>query len=578
MGYSFNPFTGNLDTVGLEAWQLDAVGLRRYVSPKTESDVLYIGDRDAASAIESSFAQATAVFVGSQTSGTNYFINPGYGTSFIPFGGLFAAGRARGTHASPTDVQDGDWLGGFTAVAYLNGGWVDGSTFALPGMYMSQLDHSGSDFGTRLYLGSALFEGLTVDMPITGTPQSTVYINRPNADVDFQVNWDGGTSIFSEGSTGNIGIGTASPSARLHINGTANDQQLIVRGHSTQTANLQEWQNSSGTVLSNFTSGGALRVFSTGDSFGSPQAIIQSSGTTGFGLRVNNSSGDGFLFSNTSTTAILQALTSTAAARDMTLSGSSLILRTGSVYTNRLTINNNGNVLVNGFTSSTVGLTVKGAASQTANLQDWQDSSGTVLTAIDASGKLLFSTDTNLYRSAADTLKTDDKLVVSDKFNQISAANNAFGSATGLTGVQLSVLTTSASRVGLTIQGHTSQTANLQDWQNSSANILASLTADGKLTFGTTGDTNLYRSAADILKTDDSLVVGTDLEIDGALDHDGTTAGLYGVTPVTRATTGIAEATFTENAGGTAVNVDSTFGGYTLQQVVQALQDIGILT
>lgn len=43
------------------------------------------------------------------------------------------------------------------------------------------------------------------------------------------------------------------------------------------------------------------------------------------------------------------------------------------------------------------------------------------------------------------------------------------------------------------------------------------------------------------------------------------------------ATTSVAEAAFTENSGGTAVNVDSTFGGYTLQQVVQALQMQGVL-
>lgn len=48
-------------------------------------------------------------------------------------------------------------------------------------------------------------------------------------------------------------------------------------------------------------------------------------------------------------------------------------------------------------------------------------------------------------------------------------------------------------------------------------------------------------------------------------------------TPIVQPTTAIAEATFVENAGGTAVNVDSTFGGYTLQQVVQALQDLGLL-
>jgi hypothetical protein len=68
------------------------------------------------------------------------------------------------------------------------------------------------------------------------------------------------------------------------------------------------------------------------------------------------------------------------------------------------------------------------------------------------------------------------------------------------------------------------------------------------------------------------------LTMNGALNHDGSTAGFYAVAPVSRATTSIAEATFVANAGGTAVNVDSTFDGYTIQQVAQALQSIGILT
>ncbi len=38
-----------------------------------------------------------------------------------------------------------------------------------------------------------------------------------------------------------------------------------------------------------------------------------------------------------------------------------------------------------------------------------------------------------------------------------------------------------------------------------------------------------------------------------------------------------AEASFVEHAGGAGVNVNSTAGGYTFQQIVQALQDKGVL-
>jgi predicted outer membrane repeat protein len=52
--------------------------------------------------------------------------------------------------------------------------------------------------------------------------------------------------------------------------------------------------------------------------------------------------------------------------------------------------------------------------------------------------------------------------------------------------------------------------------------------------------------------------------------------GFYNKTPLGQPSPGT-EAAFVENAGGTAVNEDSTFGGYTLQQVVQALQNLGLL-
>lgn len=54
----------------------------------------------------------------------------------------------------------------------------------------------------------------------------------------------------------------------------------------------------------------------------------------------------------------------------------------------RMKIDHNGNILINGFSAATVGLTVKGAVSQSANLQEWQNSAGTVLDIIDASGRV----------------------------------------------------------------------------------------------------------------------------------------------------------------------------------------------
>ena len=41
--------------------------------------------------------------------------------------------------------------------------------------------------------------------------------------------------------------------------------------------------------------------------------------------------------------------------------------------------------------------------------------------------------------------------------------------------------------------------------------------------------------------------------------------------------TSVTEAVFVENAGGTTVNDDSTFDGYTMRQVVKALRNHGLL-
>lgn len=58
---------------------------------------------------------------------------------------------------------------------------------------------------------------------------------------------------------GNVGIGTTSPGAKLMVDGSADDEQLIVQAFSTQTANIVEIQNSSAAVLVSFSGlGGAV--------------------------------------------------------------------------------------------------------------------------------------------------------------------------------------------------------------------------------------------------------------------------------------------------------------------------------
>jgi len=54
--------------------------------------------------------------------------------------------------------------------------------------------------------------------------------------------------------------------------------------------------------------------------------------------------------------------------------------------------------------------------------------------------------------------------------------------------------------------------------------------------------------------------------------------GFYGADEIAQPTTAIAEATFASGGAGTNIKTDDTFGGYTLQQIAQALLDLGFLS
>ena len=108
--------------------------------------------------------------------------------------------------------------------------------------------------------------------------------------------------------------------------------------------------------------------------------------------------------------------------------------------------------------ASTVGIIIKGAASQTANLQEWQNSAGTAVNYITAGGAQ-----------------------VNQSFQYIGGKLYVYGAADY--GSALSVITPSTSTQGIIVRGLASQTANLQEWQNSSGTVLTSILAAGTINF-----------------------------------------------------------------------------------------------
>lgn len=121
--------------------------------------------------------------------------------------------------------------------------------------------------------------------------------------------------------------------------------------------------------------------------------------------------------------------------------------------------------------------------------------------------------DTSLSRTAADTLS----MAAGDQFQVIGGSESAPGLA--ILGDANTGLRSSATDTLELV------TAGADRWQISSAGHLLAVDAN----------TNIYISGI--------------IEIDGALDHDGSTVGFYGTTPVAQAT---ASSNLTDNSGGTA--------------------------
>lgn len=106
--------------------------------------------------------------------------------------------------------------------------------------------------------------------------------------------------------------------------------------------------------------------------------------------------------------------------------------------------------------AANIGLTVKGAASQTANLMEFQNSSGTAMTFFNSSGGLTAT------EGIISTLYSGGKMT------------------TGTLGY-LNSTTFNAAVSPIVVRGAASQTANLQEWQNSAGTVLAKVTAAGTI-------------------------------------------------------------------------------------------------
>jgi hypothetical protein len=239
-------------------------------------------------------------------------------------------------------------------------------------------------------------------------------------------------------------------------------QAFTIKGVASQSLNLQEWQNSSGSILNSILPSGGLLLNTGNDSTGT-QNLTQLT----FGYLSSTSQGSYKHWvrsrhnASTGVSNAIEFYTSDGVANGAFPANAvyGLGIENGSISTPKANVNISS--------ASNVGLIVKAAGSQTANIQEWQNSAGSNLATITSSGQVFTpQTLARYFTNRTNSGAYFDSELVSNSF-------------------VLEQRTTTA--VNLIVKGMASQTGDLQQWQDSAGTVLAKITADGTTTLASGG-------------------------------------------------------------------------------------------
>ena len=480
-----------------------------FLRPKVTADKFYIGDAPTSTDI---LGGETAIFENS--SGTNFFSVLSHGSGF---GGLLNLAKTNGDSTTPTPSADGDLLGGviFAGMdsdsAYSYGG-LNGIFGQVSGTVASGL------VPTKLFIGNAFGPSIQVNANTTSDAYDT-YIISDNSSGLLHVDYDADRAYFgvdnsyfdingylllNQGAVGNQGVvngtgpfnsalqdllGVGSYSSILNIQNTfsssptaySNGLNVKVGSDYSTAPTAVVGIEATATTVSGNTKGalilagfyGAALHRGTGTvsySYGVPGAVYNQAGgtitnayglvgqvlntgagtiTTAYGVQIPGATNSGGGTITTNYGLYINAQTvggtnyniySAGGTADNYFAGYVRTSNTGGFYmntagsiNNRFVINSPtaanaaAECIITPSSTARIPMVYQGLNGQTANLNQWEDYTGAVLLAVDATATLVWSADTNLYRSAANTLKTDDSFVCAD----IDTGNGAVELAAG---------------------------------------------------------------------------------------------------------------------------------------------------
>jgi hypothetical protein len=275
----------------------------------------------------------------------------------------------------------------------------------------------------------------------SSTNRLRIYFDGAWADVSSNTAFTNAANTFTTAQT----ITPATSLTGLTINAAASSIGLILKANATTPADIQQWQNSAGSVLSFINSNGA---FST-QGLAIPTATGEFSlGGTAGGTQYTNS----IIFNSGNSTNPIHRIrwTGGGSGNPNWEIGTNTTLQTNKNWLVRyIEITPNVRDYIPLRIQGTDGTTILSAFSgQTANLQEWNNSAGTTLSRVDNNGRLGLRTSV------------------------ISSAS-------------LSVSTDSTTVVPVIIRGIASQTADLIQAQNSAGSVVFKVSPTGVINAGT---------------------------------------------------------------------------------------------
>ena len=324
---------------------------------------------------------------------------------------------------------------------------------------------------------------------VTGYPTANVFVIKGAASQSgdyFQIQNSGGTVLAQLNASNQFNVNYGSVYSQGGFRGGVNNHigfaglsgfayspaylAIGARGAVAQTANLQEWQNSSGTVLS------AVNALGQGV-FTNTTPIASSAVSQSITAVAYTSTTATYTYSATAQTILVGEYVKIAGVVPSGYNGTYQVTAVATVSAGTsysFTISNSTNATVTTgtgtvFPSASVsiatqnkahtGLIIKAVSGQTASTMEIQDSAGNPATWWDSSGGM-----------------TASQAVISTLYSGGYMNTGTLG--------YFNATTFAPSVSPIVVRGAASQTADLQQWQNSAGTALVSINSSGDLNFG----------------------------------------------------------------------------------------------